>query len=235
MKSLSAAAREWADANAAEADGFYDPPNSLPYLVNQRLKRKLLAWATERLPQGARVLDIGCARGDLLHQLGVVRPDLTLVGIDLVPGMVRVARKNYQELHLAQADGTHLPFETGTFDMVIVMHVLANLDPEEAAPAVVREACRVSKGYVCLELKNRFVLNTQLNIRAVMLKIPLLNRLCLHLFATPHDAQLVEVYAHNPRRLLAGLEEVGRLKAWSVLPTPAYFYLVKSPHRQNAV
>lgn len=228
MKSLSAAAREGIEKTAVEADGYYDPPNSLPYLVNQRLKRKLVAWAAEWLPQGGKVLDIGCARGDLLHQLGEARPDLKLVGVDIVPGMVRVAMKHHPELHLAQGDGTRLPFDDGTFDMIIIMHMLTNLDPDEAAPAVVREACRVSKGWVCVELKNRFVLNTQMGIRSVMLKIPLVNRLCLYLFATPHDAQLVEVFAHNPRRLLAGLEEVDRLKAWSVLPTPAYFYLVRS-------
>ena len=66
---------------ATEREGYYDPPWSLPALVNTLLKRKLASWALE-LPQDSRVLDIGCARGDLLHLIGKNLADLELVGVD---------------------------------------------------------------------------------------------------------------------------------------------------------
>ena len=211
---------------ATEREGNYDPPWSLPALVNTLLKRKLASWALE-LPQGSRVLDIGCARGDLLHLIGKNRPDLELVGVDLSAGMAALAKRRSSRLKIFQADGTRLPFADETFDLVIVMHLLSNLDPERVAPALVREAYRVSRSWMCTEIKVPAILNMQLTIRKVLLGIPGLRLLARFLFALPPaSSPPIDVYVHQPETLLSGMAERGRIRPWSLLPVPSRMHLV---------
>jgi 2-polyprenyl-3-methyl-5-hydroxy-6-metoxy-1,4-benzoquinol methylase len=44
------------------------------------------------LPQGARVLDLGCGPGNMVWQLARLRPDLEFVGWDGAPAMITLAR-----------------------------------------------------------------------------------------------------------------------------------------------
>lgn len=95
-------------------------------------------WVAKRLPleAGDHVLDVGCGpgwfwavtAGELPEQL-----DLTLS--DLSPGMVQEAVERCRPLQLSaargrQADAVALPFEDGSFDAVIAMHMFYHLrDP----------------------------------------------------------------------------------------------------------
>jgi ubiquinone/menaquinone biosynthesis C-methylase UbiE len=213
---------EWA---AREWNGYYDSRWSLPTMVNILLKRKVAAWANQ-LPHGAQVLDIGCARGDLLDRIGQKRPDLELVGVDLSSGMAKLAKRQFGRLHIAQADGTLLPFADQSFDLVLIMHTLSNLDPERAAPALLREACRVSRSWVVAEIKVPSILQLQLAIRETLVRIPGLRWLARLLFAALPPTLKADVYIHRPKVLLAGLREYGRLRPWPVLPTPTYAHLL---------
>lgn len=210
--------------------GHYDPPWSLPVIVNAFLKRQLALWLAQRLRKGARVLDLGCARGDLLEQISVKRPDLELVGVDLAPTMAQIAAKRSKSLLIAQADGTRLPFADGTFDVVIIMHLLSNLDPERSAPALVRDAYRVSRGWVFAELKVPAVLNLQLLIRRFLLSIPGGRGLGRFLFALPPKSYpSIDVYVHHPQILLANYEERGLLRPWPLLPVPTRVHIIHKP------
>jgi SAM-dependent methyltransferase len=217
QEAIEQAARAW--------DGYYDPPWSLPGMVNHLIKRKVASWAG-RLRHGARVLDIGCARGDLPDLIGQKRPDLELVGIDLSPGMARLAKRKFGRLHIAQADGTRLPFAERTFDLVMVMHTLSNLDPEWTAPALLREACRVSRLWIIAEIKVPRILQLQLTIREALVRIPGMRWLARVLFAALPPTLKAEVYIHRPEVLLAGLQEYGRLRPWPLLPTPTRAHLL---------
>ena len=68
---------------------------------------------------GLRILEIGCAEGDLLATL---RPSVG-VGVDSSREMIRLAAQRHPELRLAQADGHRLPFRE-TFDVVILSDLL---------------------------------------------------------------------------------------------------------------
>jgi SAM-dependent methyltransferase len=71
---------------------------------------------------GQRILEIGCAEGDLLASL---RPSLG-VGVDLSGEMIRLAAGRHPELCLAQADGHSLPLGE-TFDVIILSDLLNDL------------------------------------------------------------------------------------------------------------
>lgn len=76
-----------------------------------------------RLPRGGRVLEIGCGRGVALPVLAARLGPSALVGIDIDPSLLalaeRRARRHGLEATLLEADVRALPFERGSFDLVI--------------------------------------------------------------------------------------------------------------------
>ncbi len=64
-----------------------------------------------------RILDVGCGSGALLRFVGALRPEARLAGVDPAPEMVRVASSS--RLVVVQAAAESLPFEDGSFDLVV--------------------------------------------------------------------------------------------------------------------
>jgi len=74
------------------------------------------------LVRGQRVLDAGCGYGALLQTM----PDgleLTYVGVDISPDLLHVAKDNYPQKQLVQADLRALPFRDGEFDWALCRSV----------------------------------------------------------------------------------------------------------------
>ncbi len=104
-------------------------------------------WVASQLPlqSGDRVLDIGCGPGWFWAATANIWPEnLNLTLADLSPGMVQEAVDRCQTLPFAsvqgqQADASALPFEEGSFDAVIAMHMLYHLpDPEKGIAEMFR-------------------------------------------------------------------------------------------------
>ncbi len=94
------------------------------------------------LPVDVRsVLDVGCGDGYLTDALP---PDLEVVGVDVSEEALRHVRR---ETRLGSSSA--LPFEVGSFDLVMSNDVLEHLDDEVLA-ATVREFDRVAARYVLL-------------------------------------------------------------------------------------
>jgi Glycosyl transferase family 2/Methyltransferase domain len=74
------------------------------------------------VPQGARVLDLGCGDGALLASL---KPSVG-VGVDLSLDVLRLASKDHPELRFVCGDAEALPV-TGTFDYVVVSNLVGFL------------------------------------------------------------------------------------------------------------
>ena len=91
-----------------------------------------------RLPRDARVLDIGCGSGDLAARVMRLRPDVSIVGIDVLvrPGTA---------IPVTEFDGYHAPFPDGAFDAAMIVDVLHHADDPEALLA---EAARVARTVV---------------------------------------------------------------------------------------
>jgi SAM-dependent methyltransferase len=107
-------------------------------LVFGRRVRVLADAIVARLPQGARVLDIGCGSGDLAALIMRLRPDVTIEGIDVLvrPGTA---------IPVTAFDGYHAPFPDGAFDVAIIVDVLHHADEPERLLA---EAARVARQVV---------------------------------------------------------------------------------------
>jgi SAM-dependent methyltransferase len=90
--------------------------------LQERIEIPLLLWAL-RLPQGGRVLEVGCGRGVALPVIAERLRPSSLVGVDIDGALVEVARRRVvcsgTRAEVRTADVRALPFESGSFDMVI--------------------------------------------------------------------------------------------------------------------
>ena len=103
------------DELAAQRDS-YRARNSYYHSQVEKLARFFI-------PQGARVLEIGCSTGDLLASLKPSRG----VGIDLSKKHVEIARAKYPELEFHVGDAEALDLDE-QFDFVVLSDVIGYLD-----------------------------------------------------------------------------------------------------------
>ena len=97
-------------------------------------------WIRDRLPLGARVLDVGCGAGFLSNSLASTGSAVT--GLDLSTDSLRVAREHdaTRSVEYIAGDAYRLPFEDASFDAVTAMDFLEHIDrPAE----FIREVSRV--------------------------------------------------------------------------------------------
>ncbi|NRA02467.1 MAG: glycosyltransferase [Myxococcales bacterium] len=90
--------------------------------------RRLAEIYRHLIPLGSRVLELGCAEGDLLAAL---EPEVG-VGVDFSEKMLALARDRHPELRLIQADVHDLEID-GTFDVIILSDLVNDLWDIQAA------------------------------------------------------------------------------------------------------
>ena len=96
------------------------------------------------LKAGQRVLDVGCGKGFLVKDLMKVCPGLEVFGIDISEYAVLNAEPEVVgRLHLGNA--VHLPFPDGSFDAVLAINTVHNLDRAGCIQAL-REIERLAPG-----------------------------------------------------------------------------------------
>jgi ubiquinone/menaquinone biosynthesis C-methylase UbiE len=98
-----------------------------------------------QLAQNCSILDIGCAKGFLLHDFKVLMPDCTVTGIDVSAYAIDNAMPSVRP-HLKVASAEKLPYPDKSFDFVISINSIHNLSlvPLKAA---LKEVMRVSRGH----------------------------------------------------------------------------------------
>jgi ubiquinone/menaquinone biosynthesis C-methylase UbiE len=118
---------------------YMDPGPSGPFLT---------AFA-EALPPNARVLDIACGPGNTSLFLLKTRPDLQILGIDIAPRMVELARVNVPQASFQVMDVRGLVRLEPSFAGVICSFGLPYLSPEEATGMIRQIARLLSPGGRC--------------------------------------------------------------------------------------
>lgn len=73
------------------------------------------------------VLDVGCAKGFMLHDLAEMIPGITVKGIDVSTYAIENAIESMKP-HLLVSDARDLPFDDASFDVVIAINTVHNLD-----------------------------------------------------------------------------------------------------------
>jgi SAM-dependent methyltransferase len=103
-----------------------------------------------RLEPGSRILDVGCAKGFLLHDFGQVVPGIRVAGVDISPYAVEHAMEDVRPFCIVgTADA--LPYRDRAFDLVISINTAHNLPLPRCIEAI-REMERVSARFKYLQV-----------------------------------------------------------------------------------
>lgn len=97
------------------------------------------------LSADSKVLDVGCAKGFMMYDFQRLIPGITVKGIDVSEYAVENAKEEVKE-HIQVADARKLPFEDNSFDLVISINTIHNLNREDCKIAL-QEIERVSKAH----------------------------------------------------------------------------------------
>ena len=111
-------------------------------LVFSRRARVLAGELAGIVPEARTVLDVGCGDGLIDLMICQQRPELSITGVDVLV-------RPHTHIPVRQFDGTHLPFEDKSFDVVLFTDVLHHTEDPEI---LLREASRVAR--VALVLKD---------------------------------------------------------------------------------
>ncbi|MCE9520530.1 MAG: class I SAM-dependent methyltransferase [Verrucomicrobia bacterium] len=133
------------------------------------------------LKPGARILDIGCAKGFLVHDFMKVLPESEAFGLDVSHYAIANAMPEVKG-RLIQGNATSLPYPDNSFDLVVSINTLHNLRLPDLEKAL-REIERVGK-------KHKFVVND--SYRNEREKVNLMYwQLTCECFFTPEEWQWV--------------------------------------------
>jgi len=97
------------------------------------------------LPQGSRVLELGCGNGKTLSAM--IGRSWNVIAIDFSSRAIEMSRMmtgTQQKAEVCVADARHLPFTPERFDAVFAIHILSHLNKTDRTRAVA-EAVRVLK------------------------------------------------------------------------------------------
>jgi len=96
---------------------------------------------------GMKVLDVATGTGLVARALLASTPSISVVGVDISPGMLAVAQEKMTEatrFSVSLADASALPFQDETFDGVFCVASIAYLSDADAALAEWVRVCRTS-------------------------------------------------------------------------------------------
>lgn len=108
-------------------------------LAGKPLDRAVLAAFAEMVGDGL-VADLGCGPGHVTAHLA--RLGLAVMGVDLSPGMIEVARRDHSALSFQVGSLTALPIADGGLAGAVALYSLIHLRPERRSVAY-RELARV--------------------------------------------------------------------------------------------
>jgi len=95
------------------------------------------------LDENSKILDIGCAKGFMLHDFKRLIPGIEVQGIDVSQYAIENSKEEVREF-LQVADARKLPFPDNYFDLAISITTLHNLTKEDMKIAL-KEIMRVTK------------------------------------------------------------------------------------------
>jgi SAM-dependent methyltransferase len=104
---------------------------------------RVLGELTSRLPDGARVLDLGCGAGVPTRRLA---ERFEVTGVDISEAQLALARADVPRATFLQADIAKLELEGGSFDAVTAFYAISHVPREKHADLFARIARYLAPG-----------------------------------------------------------------------------------------
>ncbi len=95
------------------------------------------------LPEDARILDVGCAKGFMMYDFSLLMPRADIRGIDVSRYAYDHAKPEVKE-RIQVASANNIPFPDDSFDLVIAINTIHNLPSIDCKQAL-REIQRVAR------------------------------------------------------------------------------------------
>jgi ubiquinone/menaquinone biosynthesis C-methylase UbiE len=97
-----------------------------------------------KLKPGDKILDVGCAKGFMLHDFKSAIPEIEITGVDISDYALSEALPNVKQ-YLHKSCCSKLAFKDNSFDLVISISTIHNLNLQGVRQAI-SEIIRVSRG-----------------------------------------------------------------------------------------
>lgn len=129
-------------------EAFFDGDRSTGYggfHYNERFWTPVIPTFQEHfgLDSKSSVLDVGCAKGFMLYDMQRLIPGIQLAGLDVSEYAIQHAKEEVKDI-VAVGDARKLPYDDNSFDVVISITTLHNLEVDELAVAL-QEVERVAR------------------------------------------------------------------------------------------
>ena len=107
--------------------------------------------STYNLTNGSKILDVGCGKGFLLHELKTINAEFDVHGLDISSYAIDNSMETIKHA-IKRGSAPKLPWEADYFDLVISINTLHNLALPDLWKAL-KEINRVGKKdkYICVE------------------------------------------------------------------------------------
>jgi len=95
------------------------------------------------LSASSHVLDVGCAKGFMMHDMAELIPGISIQGVDVSDYAIENGIEDMRPF-MQVADARQLPFDSNSFDVTISINTIHNLERDECGRAL-QEIERVSR------------------------------------------------------------------------------------------
>ena len=92
----------------------------------------MLQRLVERLPKGAKVLDVGCGAGVPITR--ILSQSFDVTGVDFAEAQIQLARQLVPEARFICQDMTDLTFPDGSFDAICSIYAIIHIPRQEHRP-----------------------------------------------------------------------------------------------------
>lgn len=177
--------------SVALEQGKRDPDKAFHVISNLNWCRyeKQIESALQFLPSSGKVLDIGCGWGQTTAMLAASRPDLELIGIDIVEAGSWIKFKQYGA-QFKVCDALSLPFGN-EFHAVTAFGVMEHTGDEEKFLSEINKVLKTGGHLIIFNLPNRYALSEWL-------------------------AKIIGIWAHERKYTLAEIEGLLKAKGFNI-------------------
>lgn len=135
---MTAAEKRFSDSDAAlKWNNMYASETERLDEVNFRRRRDVtIDYVMKVLPEGGKVIDVGCGAAPVLSEL--LKRGVDCVGVEYAGDMIKHARNRLRSMDLDEnrvlrADCRAVPFEDASFDVVVCLGVISYVEDYERA------------------------------------------------------------------------------------------------------